>query len=198
MYRLDEIEKIHTELGIKITPEQLLMICDVLLQITPCNLLVFGVGYDTEFWIQNNRAGRTVFLEHYQEWIDLTTKKTPKAEVYKVEYTTLRPEWQEILHQSKRLTMEIPDTTRNVKWDIIIVDAPKGHTDADPGRIQSIFTARQIISHCGHIFVHDTQRPVENTYCTALLKKENFIESVGGHTAKTGTFTELSHYHIKG
>ncbi|MDS9950744.1 MAG: transcriptional repressor [Planktomarina sp.] len=39
-----------------------------------------------------------------------------------------------------------------------LVDAPAGVYNADPGRMQSIYWASQLVSPCGDVFVHDVHR----------------------------------------
>jgi rhamnogalacturonan II specific xylosyltransferase len=39
-----------------------------------CNLLIFGLGFDSVFWNDVNKLGSTVFLEDNQHWIDTVRK----------------------------------------------------------------------------------------------------------------------------
>ena len=35
-----------------------------------CNLLIFGLGRDSELWLDVNKNGKTIFLEDNTEWIN--------------------------------------------------------------------------------------------------------------------------------
>jgi len=180
--------------GIKITPLQLLLICDELEKIKPCNLLVFGTGHDSKFWATTNRGGRTVFLENIHEWIDKTRESVGNAEIYKVDYKTKLTQWGELLNNHEKLEMDLHESVSDTKWDIIIIDSPKGNADVDPGRMQSIYMASKLRSDDCHIYVHDTHREVESTYCHAYLGEVK--DKVYGRT-KRGTLTAISHYYEK-
>ena len=39
------------------------VIADAVVRRSPCNVLVFGTGYDSELWMKCNARGQTVFLE---------------------------------------------------------------------------------------------------------------------------------------
>jgi hypothetical protein len=48
---------------IQLSLDQLKLIIDTIMNKTPTNLLVFGLGNDSIFWNKLNRKGTTVFLE---------------------------------------------------------------------------------------------------------------------------------------
>ncbi|RXI03509.1 hypothetical protein DVH24_004161 [Malus domestica] len=60
----------------------------VLSQKSPCNFLVFGLGFDNLIWTALNHGGRTIFLEEDNSWIDQIKQKLPGLEAYHVEYDT--------------------------------------------------------------------------------------------------------------
>ena len=50
--------------------KQYLKISEELSKVSPCNLLVFGLGEDSYLWDNINKSGSTIFLEDSKEWID--------------------------------------------------------------------------------------------------------------------------------
>ena len=76
----------------------------------------------------------------------------------------------------------MPEDTANEKWDVILVDAPSGYltVEEQPGRMASIYMAKQLIEEGGIIFVHDCEREVEAIYTDKFLGKENLIQEVFG------------------
>ena len=90
-----------------------------------CNLLVFGVGFDTAFWMQMNLRGVTVFVEDNVEWLYSVQKKVPNATIYPVSYTTeLGMDDEAYLEPSSwpQLRMGLPSVVLETEWDIVIVD----------------------------------------------------------------------------
>lgn len=133
------------------------------------NLLVFGTGRDTDFWKYQSK--NAIFLESEDEWIDKNN-----SSVFKVEYTTKRPEYKELLEEYKsgnfqNLKMNIPESVLNTKWDVIIVDAPNGSKEHSPGRMQSIYTASILSNTETDVFIHDVQRIVERKYSQIMFDK---------------------------
>lgn len=47
----------------------------------PADVLVFGVGLDSDIHVAVNCGGRTAFLENYQDWIDTVKEQHPGLEV---------------------------------------------------------------------------------------------------------------------
>jgi uncharacterized protein (TIGR01627 family) len=133
------------------------------------NFLVFGTGYDSDYWRCVNINGHTVFLEDDEQWID-----DSKKDILKIEYTTKRNEYEKLLDNYKKgddsgLTINLPDTVKNVDWDVIYVDAPVGNSDKKPGRMQSIYAAYKLSSPHTQVFVHDCDRDVENIYTSTFF-----------------------------
>ena len=60
----------------------------VLRRKSPCNFLVFGLGYDSLMWASLNHGGRTVFLEEDDAWIRQITLKFPTLKSHHVVYDT--------------------------------------------------------------------------------------------------------------
>lgn len=134
------------------------------------NFLVFGTGFDSDYWRCVNDGGFTAFLEDDEEWID-----DAKSDIYKIEYSTTRKQHAVLLQQFKNknytnLELDVPMIIRQTKWDVILVDAPVGNSDDAPGRMQSIYTAQKLANPKTHVFVHDCNREVENIYTKTMFK----------------------------
>jgi uncharacterized protein (TIGR01627 family) len=155
------------------------LIATTLIDKTPCNMLVFGVGRDSSLWVKLNCQGITVFLEDNQIWFDRISLEIPQINAYLVTYDTKRNQWLELLNRNieAELFLELPKEIKENKWDIIFVDAPEGWSDEKPGRMKSIFTAAKLAhsSKDCHVFVHDCDRQVEAIYSKKFLHDENLI-----------------------
>ena len=158
--------------------DELYYIATVLKKCTPCRFLVFGFGNDSLFWDKINRSGTTVFLEDNQNWFHKTLELNPQISGYLVSYGTIRSQWQELLFSPEKLTMNLPEEVKNMRFDCILVDGPQGWLDSDPGRMKSIFMASQLIGEKGNIFVHDCDRIIEMTYCNQYLRSGKLIKEL--------------------
>ena len=158
------------------------LIAETLIDKTPCNMLVFGVGRDSSLWITINGQGTTVFLEDNPIWFDRISLEIPQIDAYLVIYNTQRNQWLELLNRNieGELLLELPKEITDIKWDIIFVDAPEGWSDEKPGRMKSIFTAAKL-AHSSKdcvVFVHDCDRQVEAIYSKKFLYSENLISTL--------------------
>lgn len=123
------------------------------------NFLVFGTGYDTDFWRYCNKDGLNLFLEHDEQWILESSNDT-----HLINYSTEISKYQEYLTDFSLLEMTLPKDVLETSWDIIFVDGPPGNKKTSFGRMQSIYTAWKLASNQTDIFVHDCDRVVEDTY----------------------------------
>lgn len=147
---------------------------------TPCNVLIFGLGNDSTLWHQINTQGKTVFLEHNQEWHEKIMSKHPHLTSYFIHYHTVLSDWQQLLHQDEtNLSIELPLEVMQTHWDIIFVDAPEGYASMHPGRIQSIYMASVLgQKDLSHVFVHDCDRPAEKAFCSHFLGDAKLVRSI--------------------
>ena len=113
------------------------------------NLLVFGLGRDSELWSEANREGTTVFLEDVPDWF----RQVPNARSFLVNYSNLA----------------LPEIVQQAKWDVILVDGPMGFLPEHPGRGKSIEAAATLIASNGIVFIHDFDRPAERKYSNQYL-----------------------------
>lgn len=164
--------------GTQVTVEQITAIRNAVKAKKGCNLLIFGVGNDTQFWMNSNSGGRTVFIEDDDYWLRKVKTRVPKIEAYLVDYDSRIEEWKEIIDKPERLEMVFPKEIENTKWDVILVDAPTGWGEGTKGRMKSIYAGKKLLADKGDVFVHDCDREVEIAYCDAILKPENFVEEI--------------------
>ncbi len=145
-------------------------------------MLIFGVGRDSGLWLDENKGGRTIFVEHMAEWIEKTREAVPGIEIIQVTYRTRRPRWKRIMERRDILFMEdLPDEILAMDWDLIFVDSPQGGSSANPGRMQSIYTASVLARRSNEVevLVHDCHREVESAYADRYLGKERMLEQAG-------------------
>lgn len=140
------------------------MISQTILSKGPCNLLIFGLGNDSQLWLDVNKGGKTVFLENHEPWINKVKGVVgDHLDVRKVTYTTEIQEWEAIIDDVDRLNLPLDMDILSTKWDIIFIDSPMGcGVSGVPGRMQSIYTGSKL--DCNEYFLHDVNRPVEKTY----------------------------------
>jgi glucuronoxylan 4-O-methyltransferase len=161
------------------SPEQVDLIRQTIQKRGPCNLLIFGLGHDSEFYRRINQGGRTVFLENDEAWVKLVMTRFPHLEAYLVHYKTTVAEWEKYLKNPEAFTTTLPSQLNGVAWDIIFVDAPLSWKDFHPGRMESIRLASTLIHRPGDVFVHDCERRLEDLFTTKYLSAENLREEVG-------------------
>ena len=140
-----------------------------------CNILIFGVGNDSALWQALNPLGQSVFLEDNQFWLDKITARIANLEAYTVTYSTTVANWRDDIANIPQL--ELPADVLDVQWDLILVDAPAGNKNGDPGRLQSINTAASIAGAGSFVLVHDCDRELEQQCSSTCLGDQ--YESVG-------------------
>ncbi len=171
----------------QLTVEEYTTIAEKVEASAPCNLLVFGLGNDSQLWINLNRGGKTVFLENNGEWFKKINDTIPNLNAYLVKYDTTLNQWKDLLDQPGKLRMKLPSEILKTKWNIIFVDAPAGYGN-NAGRMQSIYMASWFANQNKKtdVFVHDCDRAAEQAYTKQYLKTENLIKSID----------RLRHYYI--
>lgn len=165
--------------GIQITAAEMRPMVASLKRKRPCNLLVFGLGFDSIFWTALNAGGKTVFLEAHDGWYNMVLKRSPHLRAHLVRYGTRIHQWRELLDTPERLTMEFPQEVENTHWDVILVDAPSGWNAESTGRMKSIFAASRLADAACDVFVHDCDREVEKVYADRYLRPENLRAEIG-------------------
>eukprot|EP01018_Ginkgo_biloba_P006539 Gb_35413 [translate_table: standard] len=190
-----------TNTSAQMSQEELGVIANIVLQKSPCNFLVFGLGHESFLWRILNFGGRTVFLDESENWINRLEEKHPEMEAYQVEYTTkvsesnqllalakdqrrtdCRPVQNLLFSDCKLAINDLPNEIYDIGWDVILIDGPRGYFSGAPGRMSAIFTAAVFgrskkQAKSTDIFVHDSDREVEKVYSNQFLCRENLVSS---------------------
>ncbi|XVF68286.1 hypothetical protein PTKIN_Ptkin10aG0192900 [Pterospermum kingtungense] len=177
-----------------ITPQQtqkeISVTAKILEKKSPCNFLVFGLGHDSLMWSSLNYGGRTVFLEEDEAWIEQIRRRFPMLESYHVTYDSKVNQAENLMDVGKgpectavsdpkysmcQLALKgLPSEVYDIKWDLIMVDAPTGYYEEAPGRMTAIYTAGMMARNREEgaetdVFVHDVNRVVEDQFSMAFL-----------------------------
>jgi hypothetical protein len=166
---------------------ELRAITRVIRSVPRCRLLVFGVGYDSAYWVACNRGGTTCFVEHDTAWANQVATEIGPDHIVVASYGCRLGEWCNLVEAPDRLTLDLPPTITGVAWDVIVVDGPPGLKPEDPGRMQSIHAAAGLAARPGHVFVHDCDREVEQVFSDRYL----------GGTALRQEVARLRHYELQ-
>ncbi|KAE8661498.1 Glucuronoxylan 4-O-methyltransferase 3 [Hibiscus syriacus] len=176
---------------------------DVLKKRSPCNFLVFGLGYDSLMWTSLNPKGHTIFLEEDPKWVQSVLKDAPSLHAHPVKYLTQLKEADALLshyrsekncfpskaylHGNNKCKLALtgfPDEFYDTEWDLIMIDAPRGYFPAAPGRMAAIFSAAVMARNrkgtgVTHVFLHDVDRKVEKTFAEEFLCRKYLVKAVG-------------------
>ncbi|XP_022734583.1 probable methyltransferase At1g27930 [Durio zibethinus] len=183
---------------------------DVLKKRSPCNFLVFGLGYDSLMWTSLNPRGKTIFLEDDPHWFQTVLKDAPSLHAHVVQYRTQLQQADDLLshyrsepscspskaylrgnEKCKLALTGFPDEFYDTEWDLILIDAPHGYFAEQPGRMAAIFSAAVMArnrkgSGVTHVFLHNIDRRVEKVFAEEFLCRKYLVTSVG----------RLSHFEI--
>ncbi|MEM7015061.1 MAG: hypothetical protein AAF585_26680 [Verrucomicrobiota bacterium] len=185
------LKPLRKEFRVILNVQALQSITDAIYVRENCNLLVFGVGNDSGLWMAANRnGGKTVFLENHEGWLETVKKRYPAIDARIVSYKTELRDWRKLLNRPEDLMMDdLDDEVRNTNWDVILVDAPMGFKPHHPGRMQSIYTARQLAKENSHVYIDDCLRPVEWIYSNRFFGDTQLVE-------RLGLFKSVWHYRV--
>ena len=154
------------------TEQQYRFIGGSLIKDAPCTLLVFGLGYDSAYWI-NCTDRRITFVEDNPAYLAAVPTTT---HVVRYSYRSCVGQW---------CAVPPPPWQIDKKWDYVLVDGPHGFNASCPGRQIPIAWARRLARK--QIFVHDYERPWEKLLCDKLLGRPTKIirppGPMGGHLA---------------
>ena len=161
--------------------EQYMNIGYIMSALVPCKLLVFGLGEDSFLWQSFNKEGKTLFIEDDKDWI--ANFKDSGLNIHNVKYTTFAGDHEKIGFNSLKLNLDLPKSITNEKWDMIIVDGPLGHGPPGrdykgPGRMQSIYTAYNLLRPGGICVVDDMKRLIEQKYALHYFGDENILNVI--------------------
>lgn len=177
------------------TVTQRKLIADTITSYEHCKLLVIGTGLDSGLWMEINKKGETYFLEYDQFWINLCKDLFRGIQIIEVAYDTILTEWESLLKlpdYSNRIPRAHPFHLVPFSCDVLILDGPESHQGMPScipptGRMQAFFLAHTLFSNAQqplHLFIHDTDREVEQLYANKLFTPDCLVVQEGN----------LSHY----
>lgn len=149
----------------QMTLQEYVNIASIIYRRRPCYVLVYGVGNDSELYINTNQGGVTVFVETDLSWIHHTKDRLPHANIV---HHTFPTTVQDSIDNQCTTPHETPAYIHFHPWDVIVVDAPFGGILSAPGREFSIKEAANHLSQSTKyvdVFVHDVNRPLEIMAC---------------------------------
>ncbi|CAH1419955.1 unnamed protein product [Lactuca virosa] len=187
-----------------LTQKEIQFLMDIIIQKSPCNLLVFGLQDQYLKLHAINGGGTTVFIDDNPENLkklkgSSKSNSNGTLQVYKVEYNTYAKDAYKLLKHARSnsscdlrsgitslmkecklgLTVTgMPMEVVKMKWDVIVVDGPDGDGPESPGRMGSIFMAG-VLANGTNVVVHDVDRMIEKWFSWEFLCHENLVSSKG-------------------
>ncbi|KAF8117744.1 hypothetical protein N665_0008s0095 [Sinapis alba] len=184
-----------------LTEKELKLLSDTIALRSPCNVLVFGLAPHYLMLSSLNTRGATVILE--DEPSKVMTPNNTRVYIFKYHQMEVKNTYKLLrhtrsnpacalnmnhLHQGsqdcKLKLRDLPEEVHNIKWDVIVVDGPRGDELEAPGRMGSIYTAA-VLARSGSsnstidVFVHDVQRTAEKWFSWEFLCQENQVSAKG-------------------
>uniref|UniRef100_A0A1J3GNC4 Protein IRX15-LIKE n=3 Tax=Noccaea caerulescens TaxID=107243 RepID=A0A1J3GNC4_NOCCA len=190
-----------------LTEKELKLLSDTVTRRSPCNVLVFGYAAQYLMLSSINSRGITVILDDEPAKI-----VTPKVElnpnnprIYSLKYHQMEvknaysllrharanpacaPNMNSLPQGSSGCKLELkdlPQEVHSIKWDVIVVDGPRGDDLEATGRMGSIYTAavlarRGSSNSTTDVFVHDVHRTAERWLSWEFLCQENQVSAKG-------------------
>ncbi len=136
-----------------------------------CNMLVFGCGYDSSYWMATNRRGYTLFVEDSQTWAAQFKSLNPKANILTVNYDKLTVKNSLPARRNIASHLPLPNLLRERLWDVILIDAPAGYAPNNRGRAAAISWTASIADKTTHVFIDDAERTLENNYADLFFSR---------------------------
>lgn len=163
----------------------------------PQKLLVWGLGADSLVLDLLNYGGETLFLEPDFQWIKALQQTQPGRALHVVNFNetllnTTVTTYQEFLVSPHRADAVGPLQGQPC-WDTVLVDSPIGslsNPGTSTGRAVPIYTAFVDMERCkaegkyaknaeASVFVHDSDRPLEDSVAKAFFTLEKLQHEVG-------------------
>lgn len=158
------------------------IVCDILKELIDTNkkVLVFGLGYDSKMWYNANKQKNIWFIESNNEYIKLNNYIDPQYLIkYDYRNITVKTSFKlsdNEINDIKKYPLP-PEVMKHAPYDLIIVDAPTGFNDAQPGRLLPIYWTANKLSRKGTvIYVDDVERPLENYCINKFLSGSIFVK----------------------
>lgn len=182
-----------------ISEKEFKLLSNLIAQKAPCNLLFFGLESQYLNLSAINDGGTNLFLEDDPYKLSTFKINTNYTRMYKVDYKFRAENAYKLLKHARgnkacapnsglrnsstcQLALtDLPREVYEVKWDMVVVDGPRGDSPQAPGRMATIYSAA-IIAREGNttdVVVHDIDRMIEKWYSWEFLCDENLISSKG-------------------
>jgi len=158
----------HYTPKIQLLPQHIHEVAKVLKQFDKPKLLIWGVGYDSRMWCALNKKGTTFFIEDNCRWAHMTTPQIP-CRVILAKYGTRVSQADQLIKKPEALKLTLPPDILQMKFDVLVVDAPDGSHPRAPGRMKSIYMSTLLSHERSHVFVDDFKRPIESKYGDRFL-----------------------------
>ncbi|CAH2078032.1 unnamed protein product [Thlaspi arvense] len=190
-----------------LTEKELKLLLDTVTRRSPCNVLVFGFTPQYLMLSSINTRGITVILE--DEPAKITTLRDEvnpnNTRIYGLKYHQMEVKnaYKLLRHaranpacapnvnnlrqgspECKLKLRDLPQEVDKIKWDVIVVDGPRGDDLEAPGRMGSIYTAA-VLARKGRsnsttdVLVHDVHRTAEKWLSWEFLCQENQVSAKG-------------------
>lgn len=182
-----------------LTKKEFKLLSNLITSKAPCNLLIFGLDPQYLELSKANAEGITVFLEDDSNKINAVKRKSNRTQIYKVDYQRPAKDAYKLLKHARqnpacaprsellpsskcKLTRkDLPQEVFKHKWDVIVVDGPRGDMLEAPGRMSTIYTASMLARNgeTTNVVVHDVDRTIEKWFSWEFLCEENLVSSKG-------------------
>lgn len=164
------IEK-HWNPSIQMSAGQIIAIGSAIRAAAPdANVLVFGCGNDSELWHEMNHDGYTLFLEDDAGWIEKVRGQQPELNIAQIAYGDRTVENSLPIDEEALQTYPVPVEMLSRQWDVIVIDAPRGHKPWLPGRSLPIFWSAQVARPVTQVFIDDYSRRLEKAYADRFFR----------------------------
>ncbi|XP_020578061.1 probable methyltransferase At1g27930 [Phalaenopsis equestris] len=184
------------------TPKELDFLSNIITRNQNRNLLFFGLNPQFLPLAEATTGGSVIFLEDDAERIQRFRLRTTyrNVTVHMVRYNEVAGGAYELLRHGReepdcgrktskffgetrcRLALScLPQEVYRRKWDVVVVDGPRGNWPDAPGRMAAIYTAA-VIARMGSgtdVVVHDVDRMIEKWFSWEFLCHDNLVSAKG-------------------
>lgn len=182
-----------------LTAKEFKLLANLVSSRAPCNLLIFGFEPPYLVLSEINAGGTTIILEDDANKVSTIAASSNSFQVFKVEYQIPAGKAYKLLKLARRnpaciphlgqlelskcqlLLKRLPREVYKLKWDVVVVDGPRGDRPEAVGRMGTIYTASLLAraAKSADVLVHDVDRMVEKWYSWEFLCDENLVSSKG-------------------
>ena len=182
-----------------LTEKEFQLLSNLISHRAPCNLLIFGLEPQHLVLASMNAGGTTILLEDDPAKLSTVRRRSNNTRIYKVEHHIPAGEAYRVLKHAREdpacaphskpleestcqlALTKLPQEVYELKWDVVVVDGPRGDRAEAPGRMAAIYTASMIAraGNMTNVVVHDVDRMIEKWFSWEFLCDENLVSSKG-------------------